>query len=370
MKKRTLLWIIIAAVIILLAYRSCHKSNVPVHPNVVVSVAPVIQQDVTVDATAIGNVQAYSTVNVRSRVDGTLISVGFTEGEMVHNKQLLYSIDPRPFQIALEQAQANLAHDKAALETAQLAQHRNQPLLQKGYVAKQDYDTLVNNVGGLVGTLQADQAAIDNAKLQLSFSTIYSPVDGITGNLFVKPGNLVKAADTTPLVVINQVTPIYIVFNMPEDKLTNVRKEYELKPIDAFISANKDSDNYTIPGKLTFIDNSVDPSTGTIQLKITIPNTDLKLWPGQFVKVKVPIYRLTKALLVPTDAVQAGPNGSYLYVVDNTSHAQMRPVQLGPEINGNTVIASGVQPGMQVVTAGSLLVTDGAPVEIAAGTTK
>lgn len=362
-KKWILIIVIICCFLSIVLYRSCTQNNLAKKPQIVVAVSSVKQQDVTVYATAIGNVVPYSTVNIKSQVNGTLLSVGFKEGEVVKENQLLFSIDPRSYQIALDQAKANLERDKAALATAKLALERNQSLLGKGYVSKQDYDTLKNNVNSLNATLAADESAIENAKLQLSYCNIYAPIEGRTGNLLVKPGNLVKSSDTNPLVVINQVKPIYVSFNMPEDQLDDVRRVLLQHPIDVMISPDKETEDFTLKGSLTFIDNAVDPTTGTIQLKATLTNEDLSLWPGQFVKIKIPIAYLKQALMIPTNAVQVGPNGSYVFVVKPDQHVKLQPIKTGAAIGSEIVVLQGLNLGSIVVTEGHLSLTDGVLVQ-------
>lgn len=328
-----------------------------------VSVSPVVQKDVTVMAEAVGTVQAYNTVNVTSLVDGQLMSVGFKEGDMVQPGQILFQIDPRPFQVQVAQAEANLAKDQASLNTAASALKRNTALLPQGFVAKQDYVTLQNNVAALTATVKADQATVDNAKLQLSYATIAAPIAGKTGSLLVKVGNIVKASNTNPLVIINQISPIYVAFTLPQEKLPYIQAEVAAGTVPVYV-ADKLQPDTLLQGNLGFIDNTVDATTGTIQMKATFPNKDLKLWPGQFVNVKIPQINLKKAMLVPTAAVQAGPNGNYVYVVNNNNTVSLRSVSPGAEIDELTVITQGLKLGETVVTAGQLRLIDGSQITI------
>lgn len=364
-KKRNII-IFIGIALILAIFLFSHfggSSRAPKSGPVSISISQVIQQDVTVMAEAVGTVQAYNTVNVTSLVDGQLLSVGFKEGDMVQPGQILFQIDPRPFQVQLAQAQAGLAKDQASLSTAESALRRNAALLPQGFVAKQDYDTLKNNAAALAATIKADQATVANAQLQLSHATITAPIQGKTGSLLVQVGNLVKASNTNPLVIINQISPIYVAFTLPQEKLPYIQNEMAAGAVPVYVEEKIQPDGM-LQGTLGFIDNTVDPTTGSIQMKATFPNKDLKLWPGQFVNVKIPQIQIKNALLVPTDAVQAGPNGNYVYVVNANNTVSLRPVTPGASIGENTVITQGLKLGETIVTAGQLRLIDGAQVKV------
>jgi multidrug efflux system membrane fusion protein len=362
LNKKHLIYLIIGILLVLIIFHSCFRGSTQKTLPITVNVSPVMQKNVVIDATAIGNVEAYTTVSVKSQVEGVLLSANFEEGSMVKKGQLLFTIDPRPFTIALDQAQANLTKDQAQLLTATSAMQRNQALVKKGYVAAQTFDELKNNVTSLTATVNSDKAAIENAKLQLSYSTIYSPISGRTGEQLIEPGNLVKANDQ-PLVVINQVTPISITFTLPEEQLTKVQEAFAKGPVDVLISVDKSKNNYMLKGKLVFIDNTVDQATGTIQLKAEYSNEKSELWPGQFVKIKIPLLQINNAILVPTPAVQEGPNGSYVFTVDANNIVHIVPVKIEYAIDGKTVIKDNLKPGTLVVTVGQMQLREGTEVQ-------
>jgi multidrug efflux system membrane fusion protein len=321
------------------------------------------QQDVTLSTHAIGTVQAYATVAIKSRVDGQLLRVGFKDGDHVKKDQLLFQIDPRAYQIQVATALANLQKDEANLATAQSNLERSIPIAKKGYLSKQDFEQVKNNVTALAATVAADQAALTNAKLQLSYCTIYSPLAGRAGNLLVDTGNLIKANDTTPLVTINQIKPIYVTFNLPEENLRSVAAQLRSGPVSININIDKPKP-VTLTGTLSSIDNSVDTTTGTITLKALLTNDQHYLWPGEFVKVSLPIAELQQALTVPTEAIQAGPNGSYVFIVENNKLARLKPVMLGAAVGNITVVNSGLKLQDMVITSGQLGITDGVAIQV------
>lgn len=251
--------------------------------------------------------------------------------------------------------------DCAQLDNAKSLVERNRPLLPKGYVARQDFDQLVTNQKALEGTVKADEAAVTSAKIQLEYCTIRSPLRGRTGGVLVHPGNVVSANGSNALVVINQVAPIYVSFAIPENYLSTIQEEYKNNPIDVRALFDKNA-NQQVQGKLTFINNDVDTTTGTIQLKATFTNVDYKLWPGQFVTVMLPVKRIKQALLVPTAAIQAGQKGSYVYLMNDKQQAVFRPVTVGPEMGDYTVIEEGIKANDQVITSGQFNLTDGTKV--------
>lgn len=332
---------------------------------VTVAAASVQQKNVMPQTQVIGTVQPIATVSLKSMVDGQIVSVNFKEGDIVNQGELLINIDPRPFQVALAQADATLTKDQAQLANAASQYERGKKLLPDGYIAKQDFDTLRANVQTLKGTVKADQAVVADAKLQLSYCSIYAPISGKTGSLLIKPGNLVKANDTNALVVINQITPINVVFSLPEQQLPDILQELATGPVS--VTAFTDQLNrYSATGKLTFVDNTVDSSTGTIQMKATFDNTKQQLWPGQYVNIKLPLMQINNAVLVPTIAIQAGPNGSYVFVINPDHTVRLQLVATGATVGDQTIISKGLHAGEQVVTEGQLRLTDGASVRIAA----
>jgi len=333
-------------------------------PAVPVLVSAVVQKPMPVELPAIGNVQAYSTVVVKSLVEGTLTQAYFKEGQEVKKGDLLFTIDFRPFEVQLKQAEANLARDRAQSENARQEANRYQDLLQKEYVSQEQYEQLRATAAAYEGTLLADQAAIDQARLQLDYCSIRSPIDGVAGTLLVYPGNLVKVNDPDhPLLTINQIQPIYVAFSVPEKNLSEIRKYHALGPltVDATIPH---SPTPPVRGRLTFLDNTVNNTTGTIQLKALFPNETKTLWPGQFVNVVLTLTTQPDAIVVPSQAVQTGQQGSYVFVVKPDRTVESRPVVVARVVSGETVIDRGLASGEQVVTDGQLRLAPGSKVEI------
>ncbi len=342
-----------------------------------VTVATVEQKTVPLQLYAIGYVRTCATVAVKTQVGGELQRVHFQEGQEVRKGDLLFTIDPRPSEAQLKQAEANLARDQAQLENARREVRRYEELVKKDYVARQQYDQTRTTATALEATARADQAAVDNAKLQLSYCFIRSPIAGRTGNLLVHQGNIVKANDTTPLgpgpsgsesvsvplVTINQLSPIYVAFSVPEQHLPEIKKYMAAGrlQVDAIIPHDEGPPTH---GELTFIDNAVDPATGTIQLKATFPNYDKALWPEQFVNVVLTLAMQANVVLVPSQAVQTGQTGPYVFVVQPDLAVESRPVVVDREVGAETVVKEGLKPGEQVVTDGQLRLSPGAKVEM------
>ena len=323
-----------------------------------VTVAKAQRKTVPIVLRAIGNVQAYSTVAVKSRVDGQIFEAGFKEGQMVHKGDQLFTIDPRPFDAAVRQAEAALARDKAQLEGAQLDLTRYSQLAKSGFAAQQKYEESKTAVESLDATVKADQAAIETAKLNQSYASIRSPIDGRTGSVLIHPGNLVKANDTNALVVINQVKPIYVSFSVPEQYLTEISQRTAASPLQVEARLG-DQDEQPMIGQLTFVNNAVDMTTGTILLKATFANDDERLVPGAFVHVRVILKTLENALVVPTPAIQVGQSGNYVYVVGSDDTAQQRPVGDLIDLGNETVVTSGLNDGDRIVTDGQLRLRPG-----------
>ena len=327
-----------------------------------VMVAPVGQKTVPVTLRAIGNVEAYSTVSVKPQVEGQLERVYFREGQDVKKGDLLFTIDSRPFEAALRQAEANLARDQAQEKNARAQADRSEKLFESGIVSKDQFDQVRTNFDALQAAVRADQAAVENAKIQLGYCSIRSPIEGRTGNLMVHEGNVVKVNDTA-LVVINQINPLYVDFSVPEQYLAEIKKyQARGKPKVEAIMPNEEA--HPERGVLTFVNNAVDSGTGTILLKGTFPNTEKRLWPGQFVNVVLALTSLPNAVVVPSQAVQTGQRGQYAFVVKPDLTVDLRPVVTGETIGGETVIEKGLQPGEKVVTDGQLLLLPGAKVEV------
>jgi multidrug efflux system membrane fusion protein len=416
---------LIAALALALAVGGCSdgKSGAQTRPApppaVPVGVATAEQRTVPVQVTTVGNVQAYTTVSVKSQIAGQITQVHFTEGQEVKRGDLLFTIDPRPVEAAVRQAEANVAKDRAQLRQAEAAlaqrqaevtqtmanldrdvaqldnakvqEQRYATLVQKELVAREQYDQVRTAHAALQATvaagraavenarasaraaeamvenaraaIQANEAMVDTAKLQLAYTAIRAPMDGRTGNLLVQGGNVVKAGEDSALVVIAQIRPIYVSFAVPEPHLTAIKKFQAAGSLK--VEAVLDGGQRTIAGTVTFMNNTVDPNTGTIQLKATFPNTDNALWPGQFVDVALTLTR-EPAVVVPAQAVQAGQQGAFVYVVKADSTVESRPVKVGRRLPRELVIDQGVKAGERVVTDGQLRLVPGARVEIKA----
>jgi multidrug efflux system membrane fusion protein len=333
-------------------------------PDIPVSVATVAQQSIPVRIQAIGNVEAYATVALKARVDGQIVEVNFKEGQEVRKGATLFKIDPRPFEATLRQAEANLLRDTAQKDQTRSQERRYQELLEKNFVSKEAYAQFRTNADSAEASALASKAAVENARLQLEYCTIHSPIDGFVGKVMLQMGNMVKANDTNPLVVINQVRPIYVNFAVPEQQLSAIRG-YMAKKQLAVEALPPNSGKAAISGTLSFIDNAVDATTGTIKLKAVFPNKDNALWPGQFVGTSLKLYDQKEALVVPSQAVQTGPKGQYVYLVKPDMSTEVRVVEVDRSDGDNAIIAKGLQQGDQVVVKGQLRLAPGLKVQIA-----
>ena len=333
-------------------------------PAVPVSVATVAAKTVPVRLRAIGNVEPYTTVAVKARIDGQIVAVRFKEGQQVRTGDTLFEIDRRPFEAQLAQVQANLAKDRALLDHANDQDRRYKELLAQKFVSPDAYAQIKTNVETTAAQLRADEAAIESTKLQLGYCTIRSPITGYTGKIQIQEGNLVKANDTNPLVVINQVVPINVSFSVPEQSLSAVRK-YQADGELQVSAQVPNASLVAVAGKLSFIDNATDASTGTIKLKAEFPNIDKALWPGQFVDVVMTLTHEDNAIVVPATAVQNGPNGQYVFVVKPDKRVELRDVKVARGESDIAVIASGLKPGETVVTVGQLRLAPGTKIAIA-----
>ncbi len=358
MKFRTAL---LVSILSLFTITACTKSGTQASQNaaaksgagaaVPVSVAPVLRQDVPVILTGLGTVQAYYTVTLKTRVDGQIMSVNFREGQEVRQNQLLAVIDPRPYEVALETAKANLARDQAQWNTAKANLGRSRALLADGVVAQQDYDTQEASAGQFAGTVLADQAAIDNAKLNLVYTRITSPLDGRIGLRLVDPGNMVHATDTSGLLVVTQMHPIAVLLTLPEDQLPSVLTESRKGTLKVQ-AYSRDDQTVLATGKLETVDNQIDVTTGTAKLKAVFDNKDGALWPNQFVNIHMQLSTAKNALVVPMAAIQRGPDGSLAYVVGEDKKVTIQPVTIAMTQGNIALISSGLQEGQQVVTEG------------------
>jgi multidrug efflux system membrane fusion protein len=327
-----------------------------------VTVARVVAQDVPVQVQAIGWAEAYATVTVKARVDGQLVSVHFKKGQDVHLGDLLFNVDPKPFEASVHLAAAHLARDKALAEDAAKDAQWKDELLRQNSAAQRERDQSMAQAESLRATVRADEAALETAQLQLGWCTINSPIEGRAGDLLVDVGNMVKANDTA-LVVIDQVRPIYVAFSVPEQHLPAIKKHMGRGdiPVEAAIPQDAGPPER---GVLTFMDNRVDNTTGTIRLKGTFQNEHRRLWPGQFLNVTLTLESEHNATVVPTEAVQTGQKGQFVFVVKDDRTVDYRPVTIGRVVEHRTVIQEGVRPGEVVVTDGQLRLVPGTKVEI------
>jgi multidrug efflux system membrane fusion protein len=354
----------ILSVLLILFIAACNKekSQPTQKPAVPVTAGIIIQKAVPAQVRAIGNIEAYSTISVKSQIGG-ILRVHFREGQDVSKGDLLFTIDPRPYEAALKQAEANLAKDTAQLENARVEVNRYAELVKKGYVAQEQYDQIRTNADAFEATVNAGKAMVENAHLQLKYCYIYSPINGRTGNLIVNEGNLIKANADNPMVTINQIQPIYVTFSVPEQYLRDIKKYMSSGKLKVEVVIGKD-EKHPETGILTFVDNTVDTATGTIKLKATFTNRDRRLWPGQFVDAVMTLTMQPNAIVIPSQALQTGQSGVYVFVIKSDLSVESRPVVVARSLDGETVIEKGLQPGEKVVTDGQLRLVPGAKVNI------
>jgi multidrug efflux system membrane fusion protein len=367
-----------------------NEKSKPVSAPIPITVGTVSQKTVPVEIRVVGNVQAYSTVTIKCKIGGELIRVHFTEGQDVKKGDFLFTIDPRPYEAALklaearlesnlaqvQQAKANLERDLARAKNAEEDARRYESLIEKGVVARQQYEKVRADADASEATVRADRAAIENAeaavnadkaavenaRIQLGYCFIRSPIDGRTGSLLIQRGSIVKAEDVN-LVVINQIVPIDVAFSVPEQYLQEIKKYMALGKlhVDVLVPSNNE---HPEQGTMTFVDNAVDASTGTIRLKATSANRERKLWPGQFVNVVLTLTREPNTVVVPSQAIQTGQQGQYVFVVKQDMTVEPRPVVVGRSVNSETVVQKGLAADEKVVTDGQLRLYPGARVEI------
>ena len=330
-------------------------------PAVPVSIATVANKDVPVRIRAIGNVEPLTTVAIKARVDGQIDAVRFKEGDEVRQGAVLFEIDRRPFEAQLAQAKANLLKDQAVLDHAREVEKRNKELLAQKFISPDAFEQVKTNVATAAATVVADEAAVRSVQLSLDYCTIRSPLTGYAGRVMIQQGNLVKANDTNALVVINQVVPIDVSFSVPESELADVRRYQADGELQVAVQL---PNGKPVSGKLSFIDNTTDVTTGTIKLKAEFANGDKALWPGQFVNVVLTLTTQKNAIVAPTTAVQNGPNGQYVFVVAANKTVALRDVKVARTEGDDTVIASGLAPGDTVVTAGQLRLAPGTRITV------
>ncbi len=383
-----------AVIVLACLLAACQKQEAPRGPAgppaIPVSTALATRESVPHELRVVGSTAPSAVVQVRSQVSGQITAVHFTEGQNVAKGALLFEIDPRPYHEALKQAEAALARNRAQLRLAEanLARDRAQSknaeadaarfanLMKEGIISRQQYeqvrtsaDVSLESVKGSQAAIesaraavQSDLATIDKAKLDLAYCRILAPISGRTGNLLIHPGNLVSANGPSPLVVINQLAPLFVSFNVPEQHLASIRRLHAQRPLDVFATA-QDGDK-PATGRLTVIDNAVDSATGTIPLKAVFPNADSTLWPGQFVNVALRLETVEGATVIPGEAVQSGQKGSFAYVVSQNQTVEARPLSLGRSFEGRVIVEQGVSPGETVVTDGHLRLAPGARVQV------
>lgn len=357
-------WLILVPVTMIALLSGCTTRTVQTAPIFAarVTVAKAVQKTVPINLTAIGSADAFTSVSIKAQVNALMQQVHIKEGQFVKKGDLLFTLDARPFEAALAQAQGTLAHDKAQAELDRVEAERYEALYKAGVTAKETLDQMQANYIAEQAAVRADEAAVQAAQLQVDYCQIYAPTDGRLGAIQVYPGNIVKQNDVPVLIVINQITPIFVDFAVPEQYFAPIEKFMDKGTLQ--VEATPYGDTKPEIGTLTFVDNSVDNTTGTIKLKAKFENTDHRLWPGQFSTVLLRLAEDENATVVPSQAVQTGAKGDFIYVVKSDMTAEQRPVKVARTIGGDAVISSGIVPGETVVTDGQLRLIPGIKVEI------
>jgi multidrug efflux system membrane fusion protein len=356
-----------AFLLVLLVASGCSKQQAAPAPRaapIPVVVAKVTQRAMPVQVTAIGNVGGY-TVSVEAQVAGVLLDVHFKEGDFVHKGQLLFTIDPRPYEAALAQVQATLLRDKAVAANSRAQAQRISKLLADGVVSPSDADTSRSAADAAEATVAADEATLKTAQLNLEYTKIYSPMDGRTGSIVIKPGNLVKVADV-PIVVIKRLSPIPVEFTVPQEYLADIKKYMAAGPLRVEATVPNSSGRPEV-GKLVFVDNAIDTTTGTIRLRALFENSSNALWPGLYVNTLMTLAEQSNATVIPSQAITSGQQGSFVYVVQSDGTVAPRAVASSRSVEGLAVIDKGLKPGETVVTDGQVRLVPGAKVEIKNG---
>ncbi|HEY5504174.1 MAG TPA: efflux RND transporter periplasmic adaptor subunit [Sedimentisphaerales bacterium] len=340
----------------------CARKTPPASPPVPVSVAQVTQQTLPLELSSFGIVEANMSATIKSQVAGILTTVHFKEGQEVNKGDLLASIDSRPFDAALKMAQGTLEKDEAQLKNAEKDASRQTDLLKKGYASQNDYDNSATAVGVLKATVASDKAAVENAAVQVDYCSIRSPIDGVIGAISVDQGNLIKEKDVA-IASINQISPIRISFTLPQQYLPLIRKYMAGSTLDVIVTIPGAKEQEPVKGSLLFIDNSVDTGTGTIRLWGISQNENRVLWPGLFVNVALKLAQEPNVIVVPSQAIQNGQQGQFVYVVNADNTAEVRPITVQRTANNSSVV-EGVEPGETVVTDGQLRLVAGTKVQI------
>lgn len=324
-----------------------------------VSIGQSGKKTVPVELLATGTVEPFATVAIKSQITGTLQNIHFKEGDDVKKSDILFSLDPRPFTAMLNQAQGTLIRDRAQLDNARKELERYATAAKKGYVSTEQAEQSETKVATLAATIKADEAAVENARLQLEFCTIFAPIDGRTGELPVAEGNIIKANADTAMVTINQISPIKVAFSVPGKHFGEIKKYREEGSLQVFLTGPEGN---PVTGKFTFLDNTIDQATGTLRLKAEFTNKNKNLWPGQFVEMRLSLTSRPDVTVVPTQAIQLGQNGPHVFVVKDDFTVEDRPLTTGMNIEGQTIVESGLAPGEKVVTDGQLQLTPGTKV--------
>ena len=371
LQKKYLVGVGAAVLLALVGYRLANHKDDDADSQALNKPIPIVAgkvdvRDVPLYVAGVGTVQAYNTVNIQARVDGQLDSVDFTEGQDVKAGDRLAEIDPRPFQAALDGALATLAKDQATLVNAKRDLSRYQDTASKGYSSRQQLDTQAALVESTNALIQADQAAVENARVQLGYTTITSPIDGRTGIRRIDKGNIVHAADTTPLVVVTQLQPISVIFTLPQDALQRVNAaEQAGGPLNVTALA-RDGTTELGQGVLELVDNQIDQTTGTIRLKARFANPGRSLWPGEFVNARLQIGMVHDGLVVDSRVVQRGPKGLFAYVIKPDNSVEMRTIEPGQDYGGQTLITNGLAANERVVVDGQMRLQAGSKVDTSA----
>jgi multidrug efflux system membrane fusion protein len=329
-----------------------------------ITAALVEQRSMPVKLEAIGNVEAFTSVAIKVRVDGQITEVNFREGQEVKQGDILFKIDPGPYIAALKQAEGTAARDRATYERARQQDARNKELLEQKFISADGYAQFQTNAQTAEAVAAASQAAVENARVQFEYTTIRSPITGYVGKILLQRGNIARAADPNPIANVNQVHPIYVTFAVPEQRLSEIRKRMGSSLLAVEATPSDAIDGKRAVGKLVFIDNAVDLSTGTIKLKAQFENLDNALWPGQFAQVSMRLFDQADALVIPAKAVQTGPNGQFVFVVKEDSSVEVRPVTITRTDGDLSIVATGLKKDEQVVTQGQLRLASGTKVTI------
>jgi len=328
-----------------------------------VTTATVVRKEMPLEIAVIGTVEAHATVAVRAQITGALTAVNFREGDDVRAGQVIFELDRRPLEAALHQSEANLQRDTAQAQNAALIVERHEALVKRGISAREQLDTARSSAAALAATVAADRAAVENATVQLQYATIRTPIAGRTGALMVHEGNLVRANDQLPLVIINQITPIDVSFAFPEALLAELRRYMAQRSLRVEARPSN-TEGPPAVGRIDFVDNAVDQTTGTIKIKGSFSNSDRTLWPGQFVNVVVQLATDAAAIVAPSIAVQTGPDGTYVYLVKPDQTVELRPVTVARIAGVETVVTKGLAAGDIVVTDGHLRLVPGSRISI------